>query len=111
MITLDVQNKPLGRAATEAAIILRGKNEPSFLPNVLPTHKLKIINFDKIYFSEKKKKQKVYKTYSGYPGGLKEIPYKKMEEKDSKEIFRKAVYGMLPKNKLRARIIKNLIIE
>lgn len=110
-INLDVKNKTLGRAATETAILLRGKNEPQFTPNILPDIKVKIINFSKILFDEKKKKEKVYKRFSGYPSGLKEIPFKKMEEKDSKKFFIKAVYGMLPKNKLRAKAIKNLIIE
>lgn len=109
-IILDVKNKPLGRAASEAAILLRGKNNPDFLPNKLPDHKIKIINLNKIAFSEKKKKQKIYKSYSGYPGGLKEIPLKKVvEKKGMEEIFKIAVYGMLPKNKLRAKMIKNLI--
>lgn len=111
MIILDVKNKSLGRAAGEAAILLRGKDKPDFLPNKLPLHQIKILNFDKISFSEKKKEQKIYKKYSGYPGGLKEIPYKKFTEKDGRKAFVHAVYGMLPKNKLRAKIIKNLIIE
>lgn len=111
MITLDVKNKPLGRAASEAAVLLRGKDKPDFLPNKLPLHQIKIINFDKIGFTEKKKNQKIYKKYSGYPGGLKEIPYRKFTEKNPKNAFITAVYGMLPKNKLRAKIIKNLIIE
>lgn len=110
-IILDVKNKILGRAATETAVLLRGKNKPDFLPNRLPEIKVKILNFDKLILSGKKKSQKIYKTFSGYPGGLKEIPLKKIEGKNPKRIFINAVYGMLPKNKLRSRIIKNLIIE
>lgn len=110
-ITLDVKDKILGRAATETALLLRGKNKPDFLPNRLPEIKVKILNFDKLILSGKKKSQKIYKTFSGYPGGLKEIPLKKIEEKNPKRIFINAVYGMLPKNKLRKHIIKNLIIE
>jgi len=110
MITLDVKNKPLGRAATEAAILLRGKDKPDFMPNKAPQRKVKIINFSAIKFSEKKKEEKIYKRYSGYPGGLKKISYKKVEEKDPKRIFIHAILGMLPKNKLRNKIIKNLVI-
>lgn len=108
---MDVKNKTLGRAASETAVLLRGKNKPDFMPNIVPDLKVKIINFSKLLFDEKKKKQKIYKRFSGYPGGLKEIPFKKLEEKDGKKFFVKAVYGMLPKNKLRAKIIKNLIID
>lgn len=111
MITFDVKNKSLGRAASETAVLLRGKDKPDFSPNKLPVHQIKILNFDKIIFSAKKKEQKIYKRYSGYPGGLKEMSYEKFTEKDPRKFFVHAVYGMLPKNKLRAKIIKNLIIE
>ena len=106
--TLDVKNKSLGRAAAETAALLRGKNMPNFAPNKAPEHTVKIINLDKIKFSEQKKSQKAYKYYSGYPGGLKYTP---AEKKNLDDIFRKAVWGMLPKNKLRKPMIKNLIIE
>jgi len=111
MITLNVQNKSLGRAASEAAVLLRGKNRPDFVPYKPPEHKIKIINLSEIKFSEKKMEQKKYKHYSGYPGGLKYISAAKLFEKNSKEVFKKAVWGMLPKNKLRKIIIKNLVIE
>lgn len=111
MIVLDVKDKPLGRAASEAAILLRGKNRPDFAPNKIPEIKIKIINLDKIELSEKKKKQKKYKRFSGYPGGLKQISFRNLFDKDPTKFFRRAVMGMLPKNKLRSKIIKNLIIE
>lgn len=111
LVTLDVANKPLGRAASEAAILLRGKNRPDFIPNKLPEIKIKIINLDKIKFSGKKKTQKKYKRFSGYPGGLKEISFKNLFEKNPKDFFKRAVMGMLPKNKSRSKVIKNLIIE
>lgn len=108
---LDVKNIALGRAAVKAALLLRGKDKPDFAPNKIPETKVKILNFEKILFNDKKKEQKIYKRYSGYPGGLKEIPYEKFIEKDNRKAFIHAVYGMLPKNKLRSKIIKNLIIE
>jgi large subunit ribosomal protein L13 len=110
--TLDAKDKTLGRLASEAASILRGKREVDFAPNRLPAVKVKIINLDKIKISEKKIEQKYYKSHSGYPGGLKVTPMKKaLEKKGIDYVFRKTVMGMLPKNKLRSKIIKNLIIN
>ena len=60
---------------------------------------------------EEKKEKKIYKRYSGYPSGLKEIKMKDILAKDGNEVFRKAVWGMLPKNKLRSKLIKNLLFE
>lgn len=111
MIIIDATNKSLGRAAGEAALRLRGKNSPSFAPNKIPQNTVKVINLSKISFSGNKKEQKTYKRYSGYPGGLKEISFKKLTEKKPQEFFKLAVWGMLPKNKLRKIMMKNLILE
>lgn len=109
---IDAENKIFGRIASEAALALRGKREANFIPNRVPDVKVKIINLDKIKISEKKIKQKKYKRYSGYPGGLKIISLEKiLEKKGIGYVFKKAVMGMLPKNKLQKRIIQNLIIK
>lgn len=109
---IDAKNKILGRIASEAAFALRGKKEVNFIPNRIPDVKVKIINLDKIKISEKKIKQKKYKRYSGYPGGLKIISLEKiLEKKGIGYVFKKAVMGMLQKNKLRNKIIKNLVIS
>ncbi|MEK7122107.1 MAG: 50S ribosomal protein L13 [Patescibacteria group bacterium] len=108
---IDVKGKSLGRAASEAAAILRGKNRPDFVPHLAPEIKLKILNAGEINIREEKKEKKVYKRYSGYPSGLKEIRMKDILAKDSREVFRKAVWGMLPKNKLRSKLIKNLLFS
>jgi len=108
---LDVEGKSLGRAASEAAVILRGKGDPHFAPNIVPDIKLKILNVSQLNIRESKKEGKFYKRYSGYPSGLKETRMKEVWEKDSREVFKRAVWGMLPKNKLRSRFIKNLVIE
>ena len=108
---IDVKGKSLGRAASEAAAILRGKNRPDFVPRLVPEIKLKILNAGEINIREEKKEKKVYKRYSGYPSGLKEIRMKDILAKDSREVFRKAVWGMLPKNKLRSKLIKNLLFS
>ncbi len=109
---LNAKDKSLGRLASETACILRGKKEVDFAPNRAASVKVKIINLDKIKISEKKIEQKYYKSHSGYPGGLKVTPMKKaLEKKGIKYIFRKTVMGMLPRNKLQSKIIKNLVIN
>lgn len=111
MIIIDAKNRALGRVASKAAILLRGKDKPSFTPNKTPGVKVKIISIDKVKLSGNKLEQKTYSRYSGYPGGLKKIPMKKIYENKPEEIFKKAVWGMLPKNKLRKIFMKNLIFE
>jgi large subunit ribosomal protein L13 len=110
--TLDAKDKALGRLASETAVLLRGKKEPDFAPHKLPDVKVKIININAIKISEKKISQKRYRSHSGYPGGMKISLMKKvLEKKGLPFILRNAVMGMLPKNKLRSKIIKNLIIN
>jgi large subunit ribosomal protein L13 len=109
---IDAKNKALGRVASEAAVILRGKKEVDFAPNRLPETKVKIINIAQIKIIDRKLKQKEYKSHSGYPGGLKTTPLERvLEKKGIAFVFIKTVTGMLPKNKLRNKMIKNLIIE
>ncbi|MCA9353335.1 50S ribosomal protein L13 [Candidatus Nomurabacteria bacterium] len=110
--TIDAKNKKLGRIATEAATFLMGKNTPDFVKNEIADRTVRIINSKEVLIDEAKLENKLYKRYSGYPGGLKETKMAKViESKGYEEIFKTAVYGMLPKNKLRSKIIKNLIVE
>lgn len=108
---IDAEGKSLGRVASEAARILRGKDLTDFQPNIVLPVKVKVINLSKVEIIGKKLEQKTYKRYSGYPGSLKYIPLKKFWEKDPKAAFKKILQGMLPKNKLRKEILKNLTIE
>lgn len=109
---MDVKHKTLGRAASEAAAILRGKKETDFAPNQIPELKLIVLNANQIKINEKKISEKTYKHFSGYPGGLKITSMKKiLKDKGIEYALKKAIYGMLPKNKLRAKMIKNLIIQ
>ena len=108
---LDAQNKSLGRVASQAASLLMGKNLVTFARNKAPEVKVKIINASKADIKSKKIGDKNYISYSGYPGGLKTQSMKKViTDKGFKEVFRRAVDGMLPKNKLRSIMIKNLTI-
>jgi len=109
--TIDAKGKKLGRVASEAAVYLMGKREVGFAKNTVADMKVTIINASLADISEKKKKEKKYETYSGYPGGLKFQTLEKMiESKGYSEAFRVAVYGMLPGNKLRKQMMKNLIV-
>ncbi len=107
----DATGKSLGRMASEIAMVLRGKNEPDFKPHIVPKVKVVINNASKVTLNDSQLK-KEYKRYSGYPGGLTEEPRAHaIERLGYKIIFEKAVYGMLPNNKLRSIMMKNLIIN
>jgi len=105
---IDATNKVLGRLASKIAILLQGKHKPNFVPYLNTGDKVIVINTDKMKITGKKLKKKVYYRHSGYPGGLKKITLEELMKKDSREVLKKAVWGMLPKNKLRKQRIKNL---
>lgn len=111
MIKIDATSQSLGRLASKIASLLRGKDDPKFQPHILSKREVVVFNTDKIKLTGKKLEQKKYYRYSGYPGGIKETPLKKLFEKDSRLVLRKAVWGMLPKNRLRKEMIKNLIMR
>lgn len=105
---IDAAGKILGRLAVEVAVLLRGKNQARFLPYLTPQNMVVVFNTDKIKVTGKKMAQKTYYRHSGYMGGLKIESLMKLFERDSREVLRRAVYGMLPKNRTRDKIIKNL---
>ncbi|HEY4505398.1 MAG TPA: 50S ribosomal protein L13 [Candidatus Paceibacterota bacterium] len=111
LYTLDAENKKIGRVATQAAVYLMGKNEPLFARNNIPDVRVEIKNAGKASVDEKKKEQKTYSRYSGYPGGLRQPTMQEViDKKGYKELFKEAVSGMLPKNKLRQKMMNNLIV-
>lgn len=105
---IDATNKSLGRLASEIATILQGKNKPDFKAYKAGDEIVEVENIDKIKITGKKLKQKIYYHYSGYPGGLKQITLEELLKKDPNLALKKAVWGMLPKNKLRKERIKKL---
>jgi len=105
---LDASNRPLGRLASEIVGLLRGKNSPSFLPYKESGTVVIVENVDKLILTGKKMEQKEYFRHSGYPGGEKHIAFKGVFARYPEKVLRSAVLGMLPKNKLRDRMIKNL---
>ncbi len=108
---VDVAKRPLGRVATEIAMLLMGKDEETYRPHEDKGGFVVVKNIEKIVLTGNKGEAKEYYYHSGYPGGLKKVSYKKMQEKGSGTALKKAVYGMLPKNKLRTERIKRLSIE
>ncbi|MGL4283144.1 50S ribosomal protein L13 [Eubacterium aggregans] len=105
---IDAEGKVLGRLATEIATILRGKNKPYFTPHVDCGDFAIIVNADKIVMTGNKLDQKLYKTYSGHPGGLKETKYRKFLQEKPDLLVYKAVRGMVPHNKLGDAVMKKL---
>ena len=105
---VDAAGIPLGRLASRVASVLRGKNKPTFTPNVDCGDFVIIINTDKAVLTGKKLENKFYRYHTGYIGGLKEISYKKMMEEKSDLAVYEAVKGMLPKNSLGRTMLKKL---
>ncbi len=105
---LDAKGKVLGRLATEAATILRGKHRPTYTPNVDTGDHVIIINAEKVVLTGNKLKDKKYNRHSGFPGGLKVVNYATLMSKKPELALRKAVVGMLPHNRLGAAMAKKL---
>jgi large subunit ribosomal protein L13 len=109
--TIDANGKVLGRLASQIAILLMGKHKPNYDPSKDMGDVVIVKNIDKIKITGKKLEKEIYYRHSGYLGGLKEIPIKRIFEKNPSFLLKKAVYGMLPKNKLRKKMIKRLKFE
>jgi large subunit ribosomal protein L13 len=105
---VDATDQVLGRLATRVARILIGKDKASFTPYLDSGDHVVIINADKVRLTGNKVEQKIYHSHSGYPGGLKAVPAKRVRESKPDWMVREAVLGMLPKNKLRARRARKL---
>ena len=109
---LDATNRKLGRIASQAAVLIMGKNSPDYARNKMPDVTVIINNASKADINEKKKSQTEHRHYTGYPGGLRmKTMAQIIEKKGYSELFKKAVFGMLPSNKLRSRMIKKLIVN
>lgn len=107
---IDAAGKPLGRVATKAAHVLRGKNKTTYTPHVDCGDYVIIINADKVKLTGNKLNDKMYYNHSGYPGGLRERNAKVMIEKYPEEMMERAVKGMLPHNRLGRAMFKKLFV-
>ncbi|HET6931660.1 MAG TPA: 50S ribosomal protein L13 [Candidatus Acidoferrum sp.] len=105
---VDAKDQVLGRLATKVARMLIGKDKPSFTPYLDSGDHVVVINANQIKMTGNKVEQKMYYSHSGYPGGLKEVPAKRVRQSKPEWVVREAIVGMLPKNKLRARRAKKL---
>lgn len=106
----DAKDEVLGRLASKIAFILRGKHKSSFAPHLDMGDYCVVINADKFILTGKKEEQKRYYKHTGYIGNLKEFKVKDLKEKQPGEVLRRAIYGMLPSNKLRDLQLKKLKI-
>ena len=107
---IDANGRTVGRIATKIAKILRGKDKPEFTPHADTGDFVVVINADKVNFTGKKWTQKTYYWHTPYPGGLKSITAEKLFKDKPEQILKKAVWGMLPKNKWQSRLITRLKI-
>ena len=105
---VDAEGKTLGRLATEVATVLRGKHKPTFTPHMDCGDYVIVINAEKVDVTGKKRKEKIYKRHTGYPGGLREVTFEKLQEKKPEEIIRHAIKGMMPNGKLGRQMYKKL---
>lgn len=105
---VDASGKVLGRLASQIAKYLRGKHKPEYTPHVDTGDYVIVINASKIKVTGKKEQEKVYYTHSGYPGGIKEATFEKVQAKDPTKIIELAVKGMLPKNPLGREMFRKL---
>ena len=107
---IDATDQVLGRIATKAATILSGKHRPQYAPFLVSGDHVIIVNAGKIKLTGVKLDKKVYRRHTLYPGGLREVAARKVFETKPDRLIREAVLGMLPKNKLRKRMVKRLKI-
>lgn len=105
---VDADGKPLGRLASEVAKVLRGKNKPTFTPHVDTGDHVIVINAEKVLLTGNKLDQKVYRHHSGWPGGLKEVLYRRLMATKPEKAVELAVKGMLPKNSLGRAMYRKL---
>ncbi|MGD9347814.1 MAG: 50S ribosomal protein L13 [Candidatus Aminicenantes bacterium] len=107
---IDADGKILGRLATEISILLQGKRNPEFVKFMDSGDFVVVINAEKVKVTGKKLEQKKYYSHSGYPGGIKDKNLKELLEKNPEDVLRRAVRGMIPKNKLGRAMYKKLKI-
>ena len=107
-VIVDASGQTVGRIATQIASVLKGKHKPEYTPNQPMGDFVVVVNAEKVVFTGRKLDQKVYTRYTGYQGGLKMTTAREMLEKAPERVLEKAVWGMLPKNRLGRKLIRRL---
>ena len=105
---VDADGKTLGRLATQIALILRGKHKPEFTPHVDTGDFVVVVNAEKVVLTGKKLDQSFHTHYTGHPGGLRQIPLRRILAEKPEQLIYNSVRGMLPKNKLGRKVLKKL---
>ena len=105
---LDAEGKPLGRVAAKVASMLRGKNKPTYTPSQETGDFVVVINADKVAVTGRKRSDKMYYHHTGFPGGLKDVTFRKLIERHPTQPLELAVHGMLPKGPLGRKLAKNV---
>lgn len=109
---IDATGKKVGRLASEVAVLLMGKNTVTYAKNIVTNVKVEVVNASKMSVDEKKLVNKQYKRFSGYPGGLHELSMEQViAKKGYSEVLRLAINKMIPQNKLKSKLVKNLKIS
>lgn len=108
---IDATGKTLGRLATEIAMLLRGKRKPTFTPHVRCGDGVIVVNAEKVAVTGNKEAQKEYYDYTGYPSGGRMMPYRRMKKEHPERIIERAVWGMLPHNRLGRSLLKRLRVN
>ena len=109
-IVIDAKGRAPGRVATEVVSVLTGKGDAAWAPHRLPDIAVTVINAAAIRISPRVVRSKLYRRHSQHPGGFREEPVARLFARHPEEVLRKAVYGMLPRNRLRARALRHLSI-
>lgn len=109
-VIVDAEGQSLGRLCSKVAKLLRGKYKPTFTPHVDCGDNVIVINAEKVVLTGKKWEDRIYRKYTGYPGGQREYTPLDLQKKSSDRLFRKVVKGMLPKNKLGDALLNNLYV-
>lgn len=107
---VDASGEVLGRLASQITKVLRGKNKPEFTPHADAGDHVIVVNASKIKVTGKKESDKVYHSHSGFPGGIKEVTFDKMMQKDPTRVLEIAIKGMMPKNPLGRAMLRKLKI-
>jgi large subunit ribosomal protein L13 len=107
-VVVDASGQTVGRLATQIASVLKGKHKPEYTPNQPMGDFVVVVNAEKVVFTGRKLDQKVYTRYTGYQGGLKLTTAREMLAKAPERVLEKAVWGMLPKNRLGRKLIRRL---
>jgi large subunit ribosomal protein L13 len=105
---IDAEGQVLGRLASRAAVLLMGKNKPDYTPFLATGDHVVVVNAAKVKLTGRKEQDKVYRRYSGYPGGLRETTAAKVRSRRPERLVQQAIVGMLPKNKLGSRMARRL---